>query len=307
MEESDAPFVFTNAFRRFPNGTGYEEIDHVDGPSDTCDWTLAAEQDRLIDCGFPGIAQVTCEKTFGCCYDQTGEVPFQSNCYVGASSSLQAVTLYDQKLAKAEPTAISFDGETESSHVDISDAQWMSKGNWTVAFWLMPLDRTPAMGKAANVLTFTNTGSGDEALHIISQPYRRTCPSCTRFNGGELRVDVLPINEAAPVQSVEMLSNGWFVAGTHAKSLGSVKGKVWTLQAIRGGQPTLRRPGLVRCRQTMHTHTHTHTPAHTHSHTYSLTNSLTSPHQTSRRWCKNRCRPTIATHSPHPPPIRSRS
>ena len=151
MGESDAAFVFTNGFRRFPNGKGYEEIDHVDGPGDTCDWTLAAERDQLIDCGFPGIAQVTCEKTFGCCYDKTGKVPFESNCYVGAFSSLEPVKLSDQKLAKAEPTAASFDGKTENSHVEISDAKVLSNGDWTVAFWMMPLDRGTAMGKSANV------------------------------------------------------------------------------------------------------------------------------------------------------------
>ena len=160
MRETDAPYIFTEGFRKFPDNRGFEQIDHVDGHGDTCDWALAAEQDKLIECGFPGIAPVTCE-SFGCCFDKTGPVTLESNCYVGTQSNQNTLKLYDQKLPKARPTAISFDGATENSYLDIKDEKFLTNGDWTVAFCLMITDRGIAMDKPANVLTLTNTGSGD--------------------------------------------------------------------------------------------------------------------------------------------------
>ena len=211
MKESDAPFIFSNAYHKFTEETGYQELDHVHGPDDSCAWWKAAYHGlghKLVDCGFVGIHVNTCEETFGCCYDKSAPLPSGSGCFVRMNFFDDELSVWpsirkDKTIQGKKPIAgsntIDFDASPRND-VSIPETPWLSnaKDGWTVDFWISPKDRAFYMTQdkyseqESNLLSFHD--GANPVLHVVQQKYSKECAQCgNEVVGGEVRVDVLPM------------------------------------------------------------------------------------------------------------------
>ena len=213
IQESDSPYIFTHTYRKFTEERGFQQLDHAHGPDDTCDWWKAVlhdQNDKLVDCGFAGIHEITCTKTFGCCYDLSAPIPSGSGCFVKFRLNLDPMTLYPpyrpNKIVQgrktlAGPTAIEFEASARND-VTIPASPWMSNNTngWTLDFWMAPKEKTFYMTQnkypeqEANLLSFHENGK--PVLHVVQQKYSRQCFQCgDEVAGGEVRVTLLPMLE----------------------------------------------------------------------------------------------------------------